>query len=164
MPTQKLRHYFDFSPKLHTWIQQADYLRSLQQVLLSELPAALQPSCRVGSFASDGILTIYAANGAVASKLRLQAPSLLAKLKILRAEVTAIRIEVQVSPPQKPPQGPKRARLGEAGVAEFKTLADQLEESPLKRVLLRLVRHGEAALHPAIGPQPDGEDTQKSKR
>ncbi len=142
MPT--LRHYFDFSPKLYSWVQQTEYLRSLQQALSSELPEPLQPSCRVGSFAGDGTLTIYAASGAVASKLRLQAPSLLAKLKVLRAEVTAIRIEVQVSPQQNPAHGPKRARLGETGVAEFATLAGQLEESPLKQALLRLVRHGKS--------------------
>lgn len=111
-------------------------------MLLSELPVHLQPSCRVGSFASDGMLTIYSTSGAVASKLRLQAPSLLAKLKKLRAEVTAIRIEVQVSP-LRPEPGPKRARIAGTGVTEFKALAGRLEEGPLKQALLKLVRHGE---------------------
>jgi hypothetical protein len=122
--------------ELQTLSAQAEYLNALQSTWETAIPPSLKRHCRAG-FISNQRLTIYASSGAVATKLKLLASSLVAKLQAQGLEVTAIRVEVQVkSEPRAPIRAPRR--LGGRAVSSLRLLADSMPDSPLREALLRL--------------------------
>jgi hypothetical protein len=90
-------------------------------------------------------VVVCAASGAVASALRHLAPRLLEGLRSVRRspkssrdqELTAVRIEVQVSVPP-----PRRVVVARAPVPKDKlqAVADKLGDSPLKEALREMAR------------------------
>ena len=141
MSTHKLNHYIDGSPALHNLTQQAERLIALQRTWHSLAPEALARYCSVASF-ENNILVIYTDNGAIASKLKQQLPTLLAKLQQRKIEVTLIRVEVQAQPLHTNHHKIKEIALSPGGIESLTRLADNLEDTPLKSALTAmLARH-----------------------
>lgn len=117
-------------------------IRRLQRRYRAIAPEALVQASRV--CAIDGtVVVIGAANGAVAAALRQIAPRLLEGLRgsqktakpSVDQDITSIRIEVQVTVPQR-----KRAPVprGEVPRDKLGRVADGLGDSPLKETLQRM--------------------------
>jgi hypothetical protein len=114
-------------------------LRELQTWYLRSAPRELAASSRVKSYRA-GTLCISADNGAVAAKLKQLAPTLLTSIRKNDAEITGIRIEVQVGKiPSLPPSRSKKA-LSPQAVSEFDALARKVGDDGLKLALANLVR------------------------
>lgn len=141
MSTRKLNYFIDTSPALHNLTQQAQRLMALQNTLNSLAPQPLAQFCSVASF-ENNVLVIYTDNGAIASKLKQQLPTLLAKFQQRKIEVTSIRVEVQAQPLHTNHIKIKEIALSSGGIESLERLADYLEDSPLKSALAAmLARH-----------------------
>lgn len=141
MAVRKLNHYIDASPSLHNLTQQAQRLIALQSTLNALAPQPLAKFCSVASF-ENKVLVIYTDNGAIASKLKQQLPSLLAKFQQRGIEVTSIRVEVQAPPLHTNHHKIKEIALSQGGIESLERLADHLKDSPLKSALAAmLARH-----------------------
>ena len=120
-------------------------IRRLQRRYRAIAPEALVQASRV--CAIDGtVVVIGAANGAVAAALRQIAPRLLEGLRgsqksakpSVDQDITSIRIEVQVTIPQrKKPPVPR----GEMPRDKLGQVAEGLGDSPLKETLERMAGH-----------------------
>ena len=122
----------------------AQQLNSVSRIWETVAPIGLALFCRVGRL-DDGVLTLFADNGAVASKIKQQLPSLLEKLQQRGSEITGIRIEVQVNiaSPVTPPT-PKSA-ISKRSLGSLQSLSTGLDESPLKEALTNLIkRHNDS--------------------
>ncbi|HZZ94793.1 MAG TPA: DciA family protein [Usitatibacter sp.] len=117
-------------------------IRRLQRRYRAVAPGPLVQASRV--CAIDGtVVVICAANGAVAAALRQIAPRLLEGLRGTRKsakhstdqDITSIRIEVQVTIPQRKPVPVPR---GEVPKEKLGRVADGLSDSPLKETLERM--------------------------
>ena len=117
----------------------------LQERFRQVAPATLSQACRV--CAVDGsTVVVRADNAPVAAALRAMAPRLLAALLASAAgkkslknnrdqELTALRVELQVSvPPRKPAPVPR----GELPREALGALAERMSDSPLKDALDRI--------------------------
>lgn len=84
-----------------------------------------------------GVLTIATANATVAAKLRQLAPEITLNMKNRGAEVSGIRVKVQVSyaAPVKPG---KSRELSSTAHTAIQQLSDSLSESPLKDALKKM--------------------------
>lgn len=123
---------------LQTLSAQAEHINGLQRVWETVTPPSLKRHCRAGLL-NNRQLTVYAANGGIAAKLKLLTPGLLKKLQSQGVEVTAIRVEVQVK--SAPPQPMKTARsLSPTAIESLKKLAATLPDSPLRESINRLSR------------------------
>lgn len=100
-----------------------DYLRA------SVAPAALQ----------DGVLVLLAGHNALAARLRHLEPRIVGALQARGWSVRGLRM--RVSPlPARPAMPPKTARLSPTALACLESLARDVEESPLRDALQRLLR------------------------
>jgi hypothetical protein len=140
MAAHKPGYFLDASPNLHALRVETQRLANAQQAWEKVAPPALVSASRVGVF-QHGALMVYVGNGAIAAKLKQQAPRLLGKLQERGLEVTAIRFEVQVSAPDAEMKPQKNLVLGQGALDSLEQLADGLEDSPLKDTLRRLLRH-----------------------
>jgi len=102
-------------------------------------PPGLARFSRVGPV-KEGTLTLYADNGAAAAKLKAQLPRLLSSFRQRGHDITAIRVEVQVTMMPSAPKPPARPPLPPKALAELEKLAQELPASPLKEALTNLVR------------------------
>lgn len=137
-------HRFDFylgaTSGLQNLVQETQKIAAIQRALEKSVSAALRPSCHAGPL-HQGVLTVFADNGAVAAKLKQQTMRLTEKLRKWGVEVTSIRIEVQAANPAPLDTRTKDIELGPKALEELGNLAESLENSPLKAALKRLVRH-----------------------
>lgn len=139
MTIQKLGSFFTATPELHQLYAHTSHLRQLQQVLEAALPAALATACNVSSL-QQGILTVHAENGAVALKLKQMAPRLLQLIQERDSNVSNLRIIVQIRDRH---QVRKRNKpnLSAQGCSILSEFAENLQDTPLKSALTRIVRH-----------------------
>ena len=140
MVAHKLDYFFDASPGLHALQAEVQRMTHAQRAWEASAPRELLSATRVGAL-RDGQLTVYACNGAVAAKLKQQSQRLLGKLQERVAEVTAIRFEVQAAPPDAGGKPHKELALSRNAVNALERLAEELEDSPLRDALQRLVGH-----------------------
>lgn len=139
MAAHKLDFFLDASPNLHTLRLEAQKLERIRRIWEEIAPPALLSATHPGAL-QQGVLTIYVDNGAIAAKLKQQAQRLLVKLRERALEVTAIRFEVQVrGPDAAPPQ--KQLVLSQAALESLEGMATDMEDSPLRDALQRLVGH-----------------------
>lgn len=118
-------------------------LEMLQSLLAEAVPANLAAATSV-AIAESGELLLFSDNGAVAAKLRQMAPRILAFFRQRGIEATGIRLQVQVSIRHNPlPQ--KQIFMGQRAGEALLELAGRLEESPLKRALVRLGHRADPA-------------------
>ena len=135
MPVHKINFY------LGVLSQTADHQRlfgyvnvltAMQHAFGKIAPPRLARYCALGGL-SNGKLTIFANNGAIAARLRQTAPSLLLKFQANGYEVTAIRIAVQANSPGNGNNVPIAKRsVNRAGRESLRRLASELPPSPLK--------------------------------
>lgn len=83
--------------------------------------------------------TVFAANNAVAAKIKLFIPSLLIQLEKQECEVTAIRVKVQVKSTPTPKHKPLR-KLSSHAAASLTDLAQKISGTPLADALSRLAK------------------------
>jgi hypothetical protein len=118
----------------------AKRLAALQQVYHAAIPKELARRSNVSDERS-GTLIVKAETSAVAAKLRQLVPRIVVDIVKSDPEVTAIRVEVQVSEDR--PAAPRaRPELSPEALETFARLRDTLPESPLRQALARLVEHG----------------------
>ena len=118
----------------------AQRLNSVSRIWETVAPIGLARFCRVGRL-DDGVLTLFADNGAIASKIKQQLPSLLDKLQQRGSEINGIRIDVQVKIPSPEPATRSKQAISPQSLASLKSLDAVLEESPLKEALTNLIKH-----------------------
>ena len=143
MPLHTIGALLGASTELKALSARVRRLGELQKLYLGSAPRELASASRVKSLKA-GTLVICADNAAIAAKLKHVTPSLLAAVQRSEAEVTKIRIEVQVSGRATAARRKsKKGALTPAAVDEFEALAARVAEGPLKTALGRLVRrHG----------------------
>lgn len=139
MSARKLRSFFGSSATLAALSAQVDHLLELQRVWTRIAPPSLVQSCNVASL-RDGVMALYASNGAVAAKVRQLTLSLLEKAKKNGVEVTAISVRVQARPLPREDKPIKTLRFGPAALASMRQLAGGLDPSPLREALERLLQ------------------------
>jgi len=144
MPVRKVAEILDNSPVLSSLAAAARRTADLQRLYMEAVPAELRQASRVG-WARPGVLTVAAANGAVAAKLRQLAPRILDRFRREGLEFNAMHVEVQVGyGPRR--QGKEEARaLSAEAVTSICRAADELPASPLKTALTRLARSARRA-------------------
>lgn len=118
-------------------------LTELQQVFFDSAPPLLARASRVKNYRA-GTLFLLADNAAVAAKLKQLAPRLLVNIQKREAEVTGIRVEVQVKESEcETPGKLKNSSLTIDSIEHFRKLSEAVPDSPLKSALTNLVhRHG----------------------
>ena len=119
---------------------QARRLIELRQILAAVLPESLARYCSIANL-KQGKVVIFAANGAIAAKLKLMLPTLLEQLSKRAMEVTGL--EVCVQPLASDPQVvEKSAKMSVDIAAEVSRLCEQLPDSELKTALVKIAaRH-----------------------
>ena len=130
MTSKNLDAYLVQADGINSLMPQAKRLLELRQVLLEVLPKPLADLATVANY-RQGKIVIFAANSAVAAKLKLLGPALKDRFVTRGLQVTALEFEVQ------PGQGtgsmpPKVAVLTENAREALAVLASQLTESQLK--------------------------------
>lgn len=127
---------FTENAELAALSHQAEQLTLTQQKWSTVVPAGLKPFTQAGTL-SHKRLTVYAANGAVAAKIKLLLPSLMLGLQKQELEVTSIRVEVQVQASAGKPVKAART-LSPAAAASLEKLARELQGSALGDAIARL--------------------------
>jgi hypothetical protein len=138
------RNKRDSDNQFNRLVTQADAHLNLQQFWQAIAPAAISQS----SFASNlnnGLLTIFAHNSGVATKIKLSNASLLTQLQNLQKEdpiyqqckVTGIKVKVQVKSQQKHVT-PELRTLSSGAATSLRKLAKDLGDSTLADKLNRL--------------------------
>ena len=128
--SKNLDAYLSHANGIDSLMPQAKRLLELRQVLLEVLPGPMANLATVANY-RQGKIVIFAANSAVAAKLKLLGPALMDRFVMRGLQVTALEIEVQ------PSQGtanmpPKAAILTDRAREALSVLASQLTESQLK--------------------------------
>jgi len=118
----------------------AQNLQHLSRVWESVAPIQLARSSRVGRL-EDGVLTLYADNGAIASKLKQQLPSLLTKMQQRGAKITGIRIDVQVNQSLNLAKRHQKSAISAKSLAEVEDLSKEIHDVRLKEALTNLIKH-----------------------
>ena len=139
MHSKNLDAYLVQADGINSLMPQAKRLLELRQILLEILPKQLASCATVANY-RQGKIVIFAANSAVAAKLRLLGPALKDRFTMRGLQVTALEIEVQ------PGQGtgstrPKEAVLTDTARQALASLASQLAESELKFIISAIARH-----------------------
>ena len=120
-------------------------LRELQTLYLRSAPRELASASRVKNLRA-GTLLISAENAAVAAKLKQLAPTLLALIRKTEAEVTGLRIEVQVSGAVHERVVKSRKKpLSLDAIQKFDELASRVEDRGLKTAIAKLVQRHKRA-------------------
>ena len=134
--TQALKNLLNNSTEFRSILGKAQTLCALQQQFCAATPAYLAQTSQVLSL-EFGILTIATGNATVAAKLRQLAPEIMGNLKNRGAEVSGIRVKVQVSY-LAPPNKTKARQLSSVARTAIKQLSDSLADSPLKDALAKM--------------------------
>jgi hypothetical protein len=141
MPLQRIGSFLGASEELKTLSARTRRLQALQTLYLRSAPRELAGSSRVKSYRA-GTLTVSADNPAVAAKLKQLSPTLLASIRETEAEVTVLRIEVQVSGAARSrTRPPRKVPLSIDAVEKFEELSESIADGDLKSALTRLVKH-----------------------
>jgi hypothetical protein len=139
VPVQKIGDVIANSGNLTALARHARRLSDLQQLLLEATPFALAAASRVTDLRA-GTLVLLADNAAVAAKLRQLAPRLLKHVQKQQAEVTGIRVDVQVKTHKiKDEDEVTKQPLPAEAIKDLGGLAESLPPSPLKSALDRML-------------------------
>ncbi len=134
MPGSPISSLLRNHPDLERLHENLEQLARLQAILAQILPANLIPN---SALIKDGLLMLYADNGAVAAKLKQMVPRVRSGLRERGIEVTGIRLQVQARIRDNPlPQ--KHISVGQAGQVAIDSLTAALPPSKLKSALKRL--------------------------
>lgn len=136
MHDKNLNAYLTQADGIDSLMPHAARLIELRHVLLGALPETLADHATVANY-RQGKIIIFAANAAVAAKLKLLGPTLMGRFVKRGIQVTSLNIEVQ------PDEGdatkhPKAAVLSDAARGALGRLASQLTDSELKSTISSL--------------------------
>jgi hypothetical protein len=143
MRSKPLSSLLSADAQLSALTDKAMQLARMQQVLVREAPAGIAGIARMCTVANfrNGTVVIHAANNAVAAKMRLVLPRLLAVFQEMRVDVKAVRIELQI--PETPTIGsgqPRANVLSTRAGDHLDQLAERLPASPLRSVVHALAQ------------------------
>ena len=119
-------------------LPQTQRLLEIRQVFARLLPANLRRSSVIANF-KQGKVVLFAANSAVAAKLKLLAPTLQDDLVKSGYQVTAMEVQVQPSEPA-PKLQEKRANLTPEAGRHLAHLSEQLPDSKLKNIVASMAK------------------------
>lgn len=137
MPTRKFSALLVETAGLSALNRTTQRISALQRLYTACAPPELSQASRVVGD-HNGTLVIAADNGAVAAKLKQLTPRLLKNLQKQSAQVTGIRIRVQVSGhPPKIPTGSKKNPLPIDLIDDFERLSKQVRDPGLSSALAR---------------------------
>ena len=133
MHSKNLDTYLAQADGINSLMPQAKRLLELRQILLEVLPKPVAEFATVANY-RQGKIVIFAANAAIAAKLKLLGPAIKDRFVTRGLQVTSLEIEVQ------PSQGmgsahPKTAVLTDTARQALASLASQLTESKLKSTI-----------------------------
>jgi len=136
LPTKNPCAYLTQPDGIASLMPQARRLIELRGILAAALPESLARSCSIANY-KQGKIVIFAANSAVAAKLKLLSPALSEELSKRAVEVTGL--EVRVQPLDSEGQlVEKSAKMSAEAVQGLGRLFEQLPDSELKTVLGRI--------------------------
>lgn len=121
-------------------MQQVRALSALQQRFDAVLPARFRGEAKVVAL-EEGELRVLCANGAIASRLRLEAQTLAAALQEKGLAVRRVSLKVQPVSTRKPAPPRNKPPLTSAARRALTSASDQMEEGELKAALERLLKH-----------------------
>lgn len=121
-------------------IRQVQALAVLQKQFDAVLPARFRGEAQVVAL-EEGELRVICANGAVASRLRLEAQSLADALQKRGLAVRRVGLKVQPGNARKPPVPRNKPPLPAAAKEALASASDQLEDGEVKAALQKLLRH-----------------------
>jgi hypothetical protein len=141
MPALKINRFFSADGDFQPVIEKVREIEALSKLLAGFLPPELAPLVRVANL-KDGKLVILAANGAVATKLKLLSDSLCAYITQQRSQVNSVSVRVQPGPGEGAEAAPKQAHLTRQALQELVALYQRLPESAFRKALKTLLdRH-----------------------
>ncbi|MGE0557102.1 MAG: DciA family protein [Burkholderiales bacterium] len=137
MPTRKLSALLSNTAGLSALTRASQRITALQRLYAVCAPPELTQASRV-IHEHGGMLVIAADNGAIAAKLRQMTPRLLKNLQKQTAEVTGIRVQIQVNKVHsRPAGGTKMTTLPIDLIESFDRLSKQIKDSRLRSALVR---------------------------
>lgn len=137
MPTRKLSALIIDNAGLTALTRATQCIAALQRLYAVCAPPDMVRASRVVNH-RDGMLVIAADNGAVAAKLRQQAPRLLQNMQKQGGEVTGIRVQVQVERAAPAPRTrAEKTPLPIDSVDNFEKLSKQVKDPALGAALAR---------------------------
>ena len=136
LPTKNPCAYLTQPDGIASLMPQALRLIELRGILAAALPESLARSCSVANY-KQGKIVIFAANSAVAAKLKLLSPALLEELSRRAVEITGLEVRVQPLNSEGQPVE-KSAKMSAEAVQGLGRLFEQLPDSELKTVLGRI--------------------------
>jgi hypothetical protein len=139
VPVQKIGDVIARSGGLEALARHARRLSDLQLLLLEATPSELAAATRVTDLKA-GTLVVLADNPAVAAKLRQLVPRLLKHVQKQQAEITGIRVGVQVKTHKiKAEHEITKRPLPPEAIKDLGELAEALPPSSLKSALAQLL-------------------------
>ena len=114
----------------------------LKQDLFDALPPALHGSCEVAG-CDDAVVVLHVSSASAATKMRQTLPRLQATLVERGWNVDTIRVRVKPRLARRADPtraSPTHSAIPASGIASFDDLGQQLEPSPLRAAVERLVR------------------------
>ena len=140
MTLQKIQTLLGASDELKGLSARTRRLRELQTLYVGSAPRELAEASRVRNYRA-GTLFVSADNAAVAAKLKQLAPTVLASIRKSEAEITALRIDVQVSGAayERRPKS-RKVPLSPDALGKLESLSERVADGGLKSALESLVR------------------------
>jgi len=142
MPLRNIQTVIGATGELASVREQARRQAALQQAFVDYTPvelANITKASRVG-YIKAGTLYLFAEHAAVAAKLRQLLPRLLPVFRKLEAEITSIKVEVQVTGhAQATALKPKGLSLPIESIDKFRSLAASVRDPDLKLAITNLV-------------------------
>jgi hypothetical protein len=143
MPSKALNEFLKQGDEAGALMAQAKQLLTLRRAMEAVVPPALRPVWQLANF-KQGNAILFAANNAVAARLRLLAPALLQACLDRGAAIKDLKVEVQPAAFTPKTQPLKRAHLSRAARDSLQRLERKLGEGELREHVRALVeRHSE---------------------
>lgn len=141
MPALKIDRFLATQGDFQPVVEKAREIEALSKLLKEFLPPELAPLARVANY-KDGKLSLLAANGSTAAKLRLLSDSLGGYITKRRTQVNSVSVRVQPAHGEDPEPVQKHAQLTRRALQELVDLHSRLPDSPFRNALKTLLdRH-----------------------
>lgn len=121
-------------------VRQALVLSTLQKQFDAVLPARFRGWAQVVAL-EDGELRVLCSNGAIASRLRLEARNLADALQKRGLPVRRVNLKVQPTSSRKPLPPRAKPPLSVSARQAFESASEHLQEGEVKTALQNLLRH-----------------------